>query len=278
MEVDVEAGLQFAVGLLQHRMSASNTPLSLRDSMETIGARLLSLHFPGLRSAKPFLHTGVDRLGRSFLNAADAVDDLIEAKERATDELVTSLGAEDKLEVIKFILVVEIILFLLNTSQVTSVQDRIRCVQTTRRVLNVTLKRLNETKEMVQFLMEKLCRYEGIKSEVWLKEGLELPDDEVDLEMERHKMAFVREVYIVNEQVSAFLLQWVTKYVTQSPPLVAEVVGPIKAEAEVKVNVTKMAIDDVMRKLWRVTKDEEIMSMMGIQPEEEEEESLEMEA
>merc|ERR1719419_2033169 len=85
MEVDVEAGLQFAVGLLQHRMSASNTPLSLRDSMETIGARLLSLHFPGLRSAKPFLHTGVDRLGRSFLNAADAVDDLIEAKERATD-------------------------------------------------------------------------------------------------------------------------------------------------------------------------------------------------
>ena len=131
------------------------------------------------------------------------------AKEYALDEFHTGLSAEDKLDLIKYVVVVEMLLFVNSFPRSRSIQERIRCIQTTRRVCNVHLKKLNEIREMLLFLIDKLCRHEGVgKSETWMLEGgVEMPEEDADPDpiVEAAKIAFVKSVYVINVQTQGFL-------------------------------------------------------------------------
>jgi len=273
--------LQFAVGLLHCLPPAANSPVDdPRAVLDDVAAQLRALPFPKLKEANCFLESAVANLRRDF-RSADAGDDLREAKERALDEFVTGLGGEDKLDVVKFVVVVEMLLFCNSFPRCRTVQERIRCIQTTRRVCNVHLKKVNGIREMLLFLVDKLCRHEGVgKSETWFKEGGEIVDlaeeEVVAPEVEAAKTAFVIAVYVVNVQTQAFLEFVQSDLVAKSPGLVADVVGPLRCESELKVNVTTMKLDDVMWGLYKATRSEQVRILMDY-PVLEEEEELEVE-
>ena len=168
MDEDVDQQLQplqFAVGILQGRLPSANAPVNdPREVLDDIVGRLLTL--PSAKLAKSeanrYLQRAADRLRRDFFSR-DATDDLREAKEFALDTLMeTGLGAADRFDVVKYVVVVEMLLFVNSFPACRGIQDRIRCIQTTRRVCNVHLKKLNETREMLLFLVDKLCRHEGV--------------------------------------------------------------------------------------------------------------------
>jgi len=272
--------LQFALGILQGRLPSSNVAVDHpRSALDDIAARLLAFPCAKLKEANRFLQRAVGHLRRDFRNR-DATDDLREAKEYALDTLrITSLAAADKFDVVKYVVVVEMLLFVNSFPACRSVQERIRCIQTTRRVCNVHLKKLNEIREMLLFLVEKLCQHEGVgKSETWLAEGLEMEEDEApDPAVEAAKISFLVGVYVVNVQTQSFLDFVQSDFVAKSPGLVGEVVGPIKCESTLKVNVTTMKLDDVMKELFAVTKNVEIRALMGYPITAEDEEELEVE-
>ena len=271
--------LQFAVGLLHGHSPSANTPVDdPRSTLDDIAAQLFAFPYPKLKEANQHLQRAVEGLRRDF-RSRDAADDLREAKEYALDTLVTGIGAADKFDVIKYVVVVEMLLFVNSFPRCRSVQERIRCIQTTRRVCNVHLKKLNEIREMLLFLVEKLCRHEGVgKSETWLKEGVELEEDAPDPEADAAKIAFVIAVYVVNVQTHSFLDFVQSDFIAKSPGLVAEVVGPIQCESTLKINVTTMKLEDVMWELYKATKSEEIRGLMGYPVVAEDEEELEVEA
>jgi len=272
--------LQFAVGILRGHLPASNSSVDAdpRSALDDIAARLFAIPLPKLREANRFLQSAVDQLRRDFHGLA-AGDDLREAKEFALDEFSTGISAEDKLDLIKYVVVVEMLLFVNSFPRCRGVQERIRCIQTTRRVCNVHLKKLNEIREMLLFLVDKICRHEGVgKSETWLNEGVEMEEDaEPDPIVEAAKIDFFKSVYVVNVQTHSFLDFVQSDFIGKSPGLVAEVVGPVQCESLLKINVTIMKLDDVMRKLFKATKSEDIRILMGFEPLEEEE-ALEVES
>ena len=281
MEVDdAPLPLQFAVGILHGHAPAFNTAVvDPRLTLDDVEAQLLALPYPKLKEANRFLQRAVETMRRN-IRSRDATDDLREAKEYALDTLNTGMNGADKFDVVKYVVVVEMLLFVNSFPACRSVQERIRCIQTTRRVCNVHLKKLNEIREMLLFLVEKLCRHEGVgKSETWLKEGVEMEEDAPDPEVEAAKIAFVVGVYIVNVQTHGFLDFVQSDFIAKSPGLVAEVVGPIQCESTLKINVTVMSLDEVMKGLHKATKSEQIRDLMGY-PEivAEEEEELEVEA
>lgn len=272
--------LQFAVGILRGHLPASNSSVDAdpRSALDDIAARLFAIPSSKLREANRFLQSAVDQLRRDFHGLA-AGDDLREAKEFALDEFSTGISAEDKLDLIKYVVVVEMLLFVNSFPRCRGVQERIRCIQTTRRVCNVHLKKLNEIREMLLFLVDKICRHEGVgKSETWLNEGVEIEEDaDPDPIVEAAKIDFFKSVYVVNVQTHSFLDFVQSDFIGKSPGLVAEVVGPVQCESLLKINVTIMKLDDVMRKLFKATKSEDIRILMGFEPLEEEE-ALEVES
>ena len=260
--------LQFAVGILHGHLPSSNTPVEdAKSVLESVIDHLLTLPSPQLKEANGFLQSAVDQLRRDPHGRA-AGDDLKEAKEYALDEFVTGLSDEVKLDLIKYVVVVEILLFFNSFPRCRSIQERIRCIQTTRRVCNVHLKKLNEIRGMLLFLVDKLCRHEGVgKSETWMKEGVELEDDaEPDPVVEASKIAFFKSVYVINVQTHSFLDFVQSDFIAKSPGLVADVVGPVQCESLLKINVTTWKIDDVMMALFKATKNEDIRIMMGYEP------------
>lgn len=273
-ESDSALPLQFAVGILRGHLPASNSPVDdPKSALDGIVEHLLAFPFPKLKEANRFLQSAVDQLRRDF-HGRGAGDDLQEAKEYAVDEFVTGISAEDKLDLIKYVVVVEMLLFVNSFPRCRSIQDRIRCIQTTRRVCNVHIKKLNEIREMLLFLIDKLCRHEGVgKSETWMKEGVEMEEDaDPDPAVEAPKIDFFKSVFVVNLQTHCFLDFVQSDFIAKSPGLVADVVGPVQCESLLKINVTTWKLEDVMFGLFKATKNEDIRVMMGYEPIEEEEE------
>jgi len=271
--IDSPLPLQFAVGLLRGDLPSANAPVDdPRLVLDDIVAHLYAFPCSKLREANRYLESAVEQLRRDFHGRA-AGDDLKEAKECALDEFVTGLSADDKLDLSKYVVVVEMLLFVNSFPRCRSVQEAIRCIQTTRRVCNVHLKKLNEIREMLLFLVDKLCRHAGVgKSDTWMAEGVEIEEDgEPDPIVEAAKIVFVKSVYVINVQTHSFLDFVQSDFIAKSPGLVAEVVGPVQCESLLKINVTVMKLDDVMRKLFVATRNEEIRVMMGYEPIEEEE-------
>jgi hypothetical protein len=150
--------LQFAVGVLEAKHVSNNTLQPFNESLNIIEERLEALPFAGLNEAKSFM-SGAFAILRVNPHHLDVVDDLKEAKEHAIDSLVTVLSPDQKLDIFKFIIISEMLLFLSISTSSKKIQDKIRFIQTTRRVCNVYLKRMNDIRQMNLFLVEKLCRH-----------------------------------------------------------------------------------------------------------------------